>query len=204
MDEFLSWDPHISYVKNKLSKSNYAINSSKNFIPLRIRKLLYNSLFRSHLEFGIIAWGGVKAKQLKPIVNLEKKCIRNVANRDFKSHTDPIFKSLNILKFNDLYYYNCILLMHKYAYARHTNSILDTFTPLSVNNRTGNYLLQKYKCNFFDRFPSVALLKIWNEQKNEIKNCLSFSSVKLKVKQKLLENYEDVVKCKYSGCPDCN
>ena len=29
LDEFLSWDFHINHIKNKLSKSNYLINSSK-------------------------------------------------------------------------------------------------------------------------------------------------------------------------------
>ena len=172
-------------------------------MPLKIRKLLYNSLFQSHLEFGIIAWGGVKASNLKCIINLQKKCIRNVANKNFKSHTDPIFKSLNIMKFNDLYYYNCVLFMHQYAYARLPVSILNTFTPLSVNNRTGNYLLQKYKSTFFDKFPSVSLLKIWNQQKKDIKNCLSYSSVKYKVQDDIFNKYENNVKCKYLNCPDC-
>ena len=123
LDEFLLFDHHINHIKNKLSKSNFAINSSKKFLPLHIRKLLYNSIFRPHLEFGIIAWGGVKASQLKNINILQKKCIRNVANKQYRSHTDPLFSSLEIMKFKDLYKYNCILFMHKYAYARHPNTI---------------------------------------------------------------------------------
>ena len=78
LDEFLNWDCHISHVKNKLSKSNYAIKSTKNILPLHIRKLLYESMFKSHLEFGIIAWGGVNSTKLKCITNLQKKCIRNL------------------------------------------------------------------------------------------------------------------------------
>ena len=93
--------------------------------------------------------------------------------------------------------------MHKYAYARHPVSILDTFTPLGVNNRTGNYLLQKYKHNYFDKFPSVSLPKLWNAQKSEIKNCLSYSSVKRKLQQNIFDSYINNVKCKYHNCPDC-
>ena len=93
--------------------------------------------------------------------------------------------------------------MHKYAYARLPVSILDTFTPLGTNNRTGNYLLQKYKSSFFDKFPSVSLLKIWNQQKTDIKNCLSENSVKTKTKQNIFNNYDKHVKCNYSECPDC-
>ena len=118
LDEFLDFECQINHVKNKLSKSNYAINSIKNFVPLFVRKMLYNSMFKSHLEFGIIAWGGIKSSKLKCITNLQKKCIRNVANKSFRSHTDPLFEYLNILKFEDLYKFNCILFMHKYAYAR--------------------------------------------------------------------------------------
>ena len=165
--------------------------------------LLYNSLFKSHLEFGIIAWGGVNSNKLKCIVNLQKKCIRNVANKQFKSHTDPIFRQLKILKLKDIYLYNCILFMHKYAYARLPPSLLNTFTPLGTNNRTGNYLLPMYKTNFFDKFPSVSLLKIWNVQKSEIKNCLSESSVKYKIKENILHTYDFNVKCSYADCPDC-
>ena len=64
--------------------------------------------------------------------------------------------------------------MNKYAYATHPDTILDTFTPLKVNQRTGNYLLQKYKTNFFDKFPSVSLPRIWNEQKPDIKFFCNF------------------------------
>ena len=67
LDEFLIWDQHIKHVENKLSKINYLINSSKNIFPLHIRKQLYNSLFKPHLEFGLLAWGGVKTNQLKKL-----------------------------------------------------------------------------------------------------------------------------------------
>ena len=82
--------------------------------------------------------------------------------------------------------------------------MLDMFTPLKVNNRNGQYLLQKYKFNFFDKFPLVALLRIWNDQKSDIKNCLSTSSVKTKIKDNLISCYESVVKCNYHNCPDCS
>ena len=34
IDEFLSWDDHISHVITKLAKGNYAISRSKNILPL--------------------------------------------------------------------------------------------------------------------------------------------------------------------------
>ena len=204
LDEFLSWDEHISHVKSKLAKSNYLINSSKNVFPLHIRKQLYNSIFKPHLEFGLLTWGGVKPNQLKCIINLQKKCVRNVANKYFKSHTDPLFKKLNILKFNDLFQFNSILFMHKFAYARIPPSINNLFDPLGINSRTGNYKLPIFKQSFFDKFPTSFLPKMWNMQTNEIKNTLSYQSVKHKLIDKYISSYEENVKCYFINCPDCS
>ena len=57
LDEYLSWDYHINHVYSKLASGNYAISISKNFLPQHIRVNLYNSFFKSHLEFGLLAWG---------------------------------------------------------------------------------------------------------------------------------------------------
>ena len=59
--------------------------------------------------------GGVGPGKLKKITKLQKKCVRNVASKGHRSHTDPIFSSLTILKFEDLFKYNCSTFMHKYS-----------------------------------------------------------------------------------------
>ena len=43
LDEFLSWENHIKHAISKLSSANFAIGRSKNFLPLNIRKTLYNT-----------------------------------------------------------------------------------------------------------------------------------------------------------------
>ena len=51
LDYNLSWEGHIQHIAKKLASANFGINSSKNFLPLKIRKTLYYSLFDSHLNF---------------------------------------------------------------------------------------------------------------------------------------------------------
>ena len=50
LDEHLSWAYQLNHIQAKLASGNYAINQIKNTLPPSIRKLIYNSLFRSHLE----------------------------------------------------------------------------------------------------------------------------------------------------------
>ena len=45
----------------------------KNVLPLNIRLLVYNSLVRPHIEYGIVTWGGAKNSKLQKIRSLQKK-----------------------------------------------------------------------------------------------------------------------------------
>ena len=179
------------------------INLTKNILPKNIRLLLYNSLFKSHMQYGLLTWGNVPKKHLQKISGIQKKCVRNVANKPFKSHTDPIFSELKILKFDDLLHFESLLFMHKYSYTRLPNCLLNLFTPLKNNQRNGNYLLKKYKGKYMDRFPSIFLPKIWNHYSKDIRNILSQGSVKNKIKSDLISGYNRYEKCDYELCPDC-
>ena len=204
LDEFITLDQHINHVHGKPASGNYGINSAKNFLPKYIRLNLYNSLFRSHLEFGILAWGGVPASKLKGLFSLQKKCVRNVANTHRLSHTDPLFSSLKIMKVQDLFLYNCLTFMYKFAFGRLPPTFNNMFSPLGCQNRTGNYKLQMCNSNYFDRFPSVFLPKVWNDNSVLIRHCLNISSVKLIISEHILSKYNESDQCKNNICPDCN
>ena len=45
LDDNLTWAGHIEHICKKLASANFAINSTKKFLPLKIRKMLYYSLF---------------------------------------------------------------------------------------------------------------------------------------------------------------
>ena len=82
LDEFLDWDNHISHVSAKISSGSFTLNRSKYFIPIKTRKNIYNALIRSHLDFGVLAWGNALPGKLKRITCIQKKCVRSVAGRD--------------------------------------------------------------------------------------------------------------------------
>ena len=114
LDEKLTWVGHVEHICKKLSSANFAINSSKNFLPLHIRKMIYYSLFDSHLNFGNLLWGCADKKLLGKIDVLQKRCIRNVGLKKYKAHTEPIFKELNILKVSDKISFAKSVFMHQY------------------------------------------------------------------------------------------
>ena len=110
-----------------MASANFALNSSKNFLSLQIRRTLYYSLFDSHLTFGNLLWGCADPKLLKKVETLQKKCIRNVALKKSVSHTEPIFKDLRILKFADKLSFSRLTFVHQYRHNKLPESFSNIF-----------------------------------------------------------------------------
>ena len=127
LDDKLSWQGHIEHVCKKLASANFAINSSKNFLPFKIRKTVYYSLFDSHINFGNLLWGCAANKFINKIENLQKRCIRNVALKHFKAHTEPLFKSLSILKFPDKLSYCKSIFMNQFRNKKNFLNLLQIY-----------------------------------------------------------------------------
>ena len=52
LDDKLSWEGHVQHIYKKLASAKYAINTTKNCLPLKIKITFYLSLFDSHINFG--------------------------------------------------------------------------------------------------------------------------------------------------------
>ena len=70
---FRCWDFQIEHISNKIASSIFALSQIKNILQLNICILVYNSLVRPHIEYGIVTWGGGKNSKLQKIRSLQKK-----------------------------------------------------------------------------------------------------------------------------------
>ena len=62
---------------------------------------------------------------------LQKRCIRNVALKSYRAHTEPIFKDLEILKFSDKLAFCQSVFMHQYRNSKLPISFSGTFTDIT-------------------------------------------------------------------------
>ena len=198
----MTWKYHIKHVCSKVSIGNNILNRTKNIPPLNIRKLLYNSLVKSQINYGILLYGGSSNPMMKRLEIIQKKCIRNIANSGYLSHTIPDFLKLNLLKIKDIFRLESSIFMYKYTNDLHPNSLSEMFHPLSNNNRTLSFKTSIVKGKFLESFPSALLPKIWNNLPVNTKSSSKLSSFKRKIKQDLSTKYEGFI-CKRNDCISC-
>ena len=98
INENLSWKPHIDKIGTKISKAGGMINRLKHFLPSHILRIIYCSTVQTNLLYSLLVWGFDCNKLSK----IQKKIIRNLCCKKYNAHTEPLFKSLKLLKLEDL------------------------------------------------------------------------------------------------------
>ena len=110
IDSNLTWSHHINYISKTFTRICGVLSRLKHYVPVLILKIIYNSLFLSHLNYGITAW----SFKVGPRINtLQKKAIRFISNAKYNSHTTPKFKNLQLLQAVDIFKLACFKLFYK-------------------------------------------------------------------------------------------
>lgn len=114
LEEHMSWNDQLEAVLNKLSKAVGIMCKFRFFLPQKIKLLLYNSLFLPCLTYSYLVWGTTTKSNIEKLLRIQKKAVRTIVNAAYDAHTEPIFKSLNLLPVTELYH-STLLKRHQLA-----------------------------------------------------------------------------------------
>ena len=181
IDNKLNWIQHINYVKNKISKGIGIMYKARPYLDKKCLANLYHTFIYPYLIYCIEIWGNVPSCHLNPLYLMQKRIIRIITFSNYLAHTEPIFKQLNILPVNKLYYNRIGIMMYKYNNGQlpevmselykqnnqihshntrssndfHIASGSDAFS--NVSSRTWNTLMSKFDVNVsLSRFKSLS------------------------------------------------
>ena len=71
-------------------------------MSLPILKIVYHSLFGSHLQYGAQLWGQGNCVNQNNIQNLQNRALRKITFKKFHDPVNPLYKDLKILEFKGL------------------------------------------------------------------------------------------------------
>ena len=134
IDENMTWKAHTHKITNKISRAIGVINSLKNTLPRSVLLTLYNSLILPHLQYSILCWGSYPGK----VVTRQKQAIRLISGNKYNSHTEPIFKKINMLNFNDTFK-SCVLKFYYKLQNENLPHYLQNMFKASTTPGLGNY-----------------------------------------------------------------
>jgi hypothetical protein len=192
LDEYLSFEPHINMLCNKVSKSLYIINRVKNILPQEALKSLYHALVHSHLSYCATIYGSANRTSLNKLVLKQKQAIRIISHSNYRASTSPIFKKTNILPLLHQIKYLQLKFMHNFHY----NKLPFSFNNAWITNRMRNpqvnlrnsddLYIPPHNFKSIKRLQLFQLPRVWNEE--EFKNIPESRKFLVSVKNRLLSS----------------
>ena len=100
IDENLDWKVQTHDIATKLNRANALLYKIRNYVSFNTLKAIYFAIFDSHINYANLIWGQNPNSKLR-VTTLQKKALRIINNQPKNSHSGPLFKQNNILKFED-------------------------------------------------------------------------------------------------------
>ena len=205
LNEKMSWTSHISKVSSKISAVIGIMSRSRNILDKSVLLKIYKSIILPRLHYSILCWGF----DTKNIFKIQKKAIRLVCKAKYNSHTDPLFRSLNLLKVNDIFQAKCVSFFYKYENNNLPSYFNNMFkhTTLTHSHNTRNrdqpiYLIPNNQ--FTKKSIRYFIPNLISELPTEIKskiNTHALFSIKQRVKSYFIGKYKS--HCTKRNCYVC-
>ena len=182
LDEFLNGEAHCKELIKKLNRGNGMLAKARHYVPYLELKNIYHAIFCSHLMYGAQVWTSKLISVSEKISRLQKRAVRIMTFAEFKAHSEPLFKQLGILKFEDNIELSNCLFVHDFLLNNLPDSYVDTFTRLLDKNNcstrqacTGMLFQPQYNSTTFGlKCIYKRCIDSWNmystKINNEIKN----------------------------------
>ena len=138
IDQHLTWNGHVQKISNKISRSLGIMCKLKRFLPQNILKILYNSLILPHLQYCILSWGFKSDR----IFKLQKRAVRIITCSKYNAQRDPLLKTLNLLKIEDIMKTKALKLYYRYK----QNELPKYFESMFTESNDNHSHDARHKC----------------------------------------------------------
>ena len=190
VDRHLKFNDHAKYISSKLGKSIGILFRLNKYLPKEILKILYYTLVQPYFNYAIEVWFSTFDYVNNKLNILQKRACRVINNLSYYDHTLGAFKSMSILKLNELHFFRISILMYK-SLNNNTNNSNKTHFQIHQHDTRGknNLEIPRYNRTASQFCLNYVGVKVWNDIPKKIQEAKSLFTFKKKLKIYLLSKY---------------
>ena len=113
IDNKLTWKEYISYISGKVAKGIGIISKVRKYLNKNTLLDLYYSFIYPYLTYSNQVWGLTCQSYMNALVKLQKRAITIISGVHPRTHTDPLFTELKLLKCDEINKYLVGRLMYR-------------------------------------------------------------------------------------------
>ncbi len=175
-DADLNFKIHVKAIMTKISRGIFALRSAKNILNQKSLKMLYYSLVHCYLIYGVQVWACAPSYILNDLFKKQKIAIRIISNAKYNAHTEPLFKTLDILPLPSLVLYFQLQFMQQFqqkflpeifSEAWIYNSVREIGENAIVLRNNGQLQVPFARISLVEKLPLVSFPTVWENFPDE-------------------------------------
>ena len=171
IDQTLSWDKQTSQIKKKATNSIRNLHRANKLLPMKQKRILYNSLVTPHFSYGDVIWnkcGRTNTNKLQQAQNYAAKSILGISKY---SSSKESLKKLELLPLEDKRNIHTAVFVKKCLEGQAPKALTSRYNSFQrpVRLRQGNLQLPTHRTQQYENGPLYSSLKIWNEVPQNLK-----------------------------------
>ena len=113
LDEHLSFTYHVNEVCKSLRNYFSVFYNIRRYLNKEHIKAIYYSMIYSKIQYGLLTFGLTTAKNIKKIQTLQNRLLKVLKNQKYRTPTNDLHNSLDILKVKDILNQGILCFVHK-------------------------------------------------------------------------------------------
>lgn len=189
IDESLTWNLHISKIKEKILPYVGILSKLRHYLPLKCLKLIYFSFIYSHLQYLASTWATACNHHLNQLKVLQNKAIKFMFKLPYLEPTINLYKPRNLLDINNLYKYKICYYIFCVIHKQKHSNIKFVYNNNTHNHNTrqlNNLSLMNVNSNFGKKSVYFQGIQAYNNLPDYLKSITSIEKFKIKLKKFLL------------------
>ena len=178
IDRYLKFDKHVDMMVGKINRALGVLKRACKYIPLKSRKIIFNTLVLPHFDYCITVWGSCNSSLITRLQRLQNRAMRIVLQCHFRTHICEMLAKLNWMNVRQrIFYQKCILMwkVHQGIAPDYINSqFMTNTTYLTQSVVSGNYVIPR----LHDKSFAVSGATTWNSLPPDIRSLNKVTSFK--------------------------
>lgn len=167
IDDQLNWNQQTQKIRKKANNSIRNLHRINNLIPVKHRKLLYNSLVASHYNYCDTVWSGLGVVNEKKLQITQNFAARSILGKSKHSSATEALQTLKFLPLKDKRKIHEAVYVHKALNDKAPKEVANRYKEheskqnlRSSKHRTLN--IPKHTSEQYKRGPLYRTIKTWN------------------------------------------
>jgi len=145
LDEHLTFNYHINEVCKSLRRYFSVFYNIRRYLNKAHIRSIYYSMIYSKIKYGITTYGLTTAKNIKKVQTMQNKLLKVITNQTYRSPTNELHNSLEILKVKDILTQEILCFVHNFANDKLPHIFKNYYKKFNETHNINTRNQEKYK-----------------------------------------------------------